>query len=131
MKKIFSSTGIIGLVLVSGALLSGCTTNPNKPSDELTQRVAAAKTAADHASLASYYESEAAKSRKSAEQYRLSDQRWRNDTRIRVTNVDRYVAVIKKEDDNALAFDKLAAEQRAKACGLNPGSAACKPMPKN
>ena len=131
MKNALKFTRIIGFVLVSGALLSGCTTNPNKPSDELSKRVAAAKTAADHESLATYYDSEAAKSRKSAAQYRLSDQRWRNDTRIRVTNINRYESVIKEEDDNALAFEKLAAEQRAKACGLNPSSDACKPKSKN
>lgn len=131
MKNALKLTRIIGFVLVSGALLSGCTTNPNKPSEELSKRVATAKTAADHESLAAYYESEAAKSRKSAAQYRQSDQRWRTDTRIRVTNINRYESVIKEEDDNAVAFDKLAAEQRAKACGLNPASDACKTKSKN
>jgi hypothetical protein len=128
MTTYFSFTRSIGLVLVFGALLSGCTTSPNKPSEELVKRIATARTVADHESLAAYYVGEAAKSRKSVEQYRRSDEQWRRDPRTRVTNIGRYEAVIKELDADALEYDKLAAQQRAKACEISP-SAACKQRP--
>ncbi len=49
-------------VLVAVAL-AGCAASPSAPPPEITQRIEAARTPADHQSLATYYTQEAAKAR--------------------------------------------------------------------
>ena len=64
-------------ILLAASVATGCASGPKPPSPELQQRIAAARTPADHESLAAHYDFEAAKARATAEEHRKLAQLYR------------------------------------------------------
>lgn len=56
----------VAIGITTALALAGCVSGPPSPSPEIVQRIEAASTRADHASLATYYVEEAAKARASS-----------------------------------------------------------------
>ena len=70
MKTNFKSFPSIASILLASAVLAGCSAMSSSPAPELQQRIEAARTRADHASLADYYTKHAATARAAAAEHR-------------------------------------------------------------
>lgn len=131
MKHFSKSASTLGLGLLLGALLAGCASGPSNPSALLSQRIEAARTVADHESLAKHYDNEAIASRAKAEKYRKlaksatpspTGGRGSSDSKARSN------AIINVYESEAVEYEKLAAKQRAKICEIS-SSELCRQQP--
>lgn len=115
MTKAWKSTYSFGLLLVVGALLSGCAIGPGNPPARIAKQMEAASTPTDHETLVKYYVGEAAASRVHAEKYRKlakSVQGYPTGGRGYSNPKTRYNSIINMYESEAAQYDTLAEQQR-------------------
>lgn len=115
MTRAWKLTYSFGLLLVGGALLSGCAIGPSNPPTQIAKQVEAARTPADHEELAKYYLGQATTSRVHADKYRkLAKSVQGNPTGGRGSSNPkvRYNSIINMYESEAAGYDTLAEQQR-------------------
>lgn len=70
MKTNFKSIPSLASILLASAVLAGCAAISSSPTTDVQQRIEAARTRADHASLGEYYGKQAAIARSAAAEHR-------------------------------------------------------------
>ena len=70
MKTNFTSLPSLVSILLASAVLAGCATSSTNPPPDIQQRIEAARTRADHASLSDYFGAQAATARNAAAEHR-------------------------------------------------------------
>lgn len=70
MKTNFKSIPSLASILLASAVLAGCGAMSSSPTPDVQQRIEAARTRADHASLGDYYGKQAAIARSAAAEHR-------------------------------------------------------------
>jgi hypothetical protein len=100
-------------VLVAVAL-AGCAASPSAPPPEITQRIEAARTPADHQSLATYYTQEAAKARDKVLEHRRMGASYKTMASVsRDSGMYNHCnSLVKSSEDMAKEYDALAASHR-------------------
>lgn len=119
IKKLLPTTAVLLVALALG----GCAAGSNSPSDQLAQKIESAQTAADHESLAKYYEEEATKARtrvadhlKLKRLYQGVSARAPHGSTAGPGNAPAYHDKLSSQEDaNAKAFEQLAAEHHEMA----------------
>lgn len=127
MKKLIPAAA----ALMLGLALTGCASDPGTPSAQLVQKIETARTPTDHEALAQYYEGEAESSReratdhrKLAKTYQAVSGRAQHGTSAGLGGTASAPAyhnsLASQDENNATAYDGLAAEHRNMAKAAKP-----------
>lgn len=112
----------VSLGILVAAALAGCAASPSSPPPEIAQRIEAAKTPADHQSLADYYTQEAARARDKVLEHRKMAKGYQNMAAVSrgsgmLTHCN---GLVQSYESAAAEYDALAVAHRQMAVQAKP-----------